>query len=406
MNLSFFITNRYIKSKSSGKFLSLISIITIGGIILGVTVLIMAISILNGFENNISKNIIKFNAHLNISGFSQKSLPDHYLTEKKLRKDLEGQYSNISPYIEKKVILSKKNRAEGIILRGIDSLTAENSIKRIIIEGNYKLNKNNFGIIIGKKLAEKINAKLGDKLMVFALNNDEPPSLSNLPIIEQFKITGIYESGMAEYDDIHAYCNFNIAENFFELNDEVTGYNINLLDISKIDSIKQVLNAKLPYPFNVRTYKDINRQIFTWLELQKQPIPIILGLIIVVAIFNIVGALLMLVIQKTEAIGILKSMGANRWQIVQIFVLQGLYLASIGIVIGNVIAFLLSWLQNTYKIIPLPEQIYFLSSVPVAIDFKIYIVISLLAFVLCFITSLIPSYIASKIRPIAAIKFN
>jgi lipoprotein-releasing system permease protein len=211
---------------------------------------------------------------------------------------------------------------------------------------------------------------------------------------------------MAEYDDIHAYCNFKIAENFFEINDEVTGYNINLADISKIDSIKQVLNAQLPYPFHVRTYKELNRQVFTWLELQKQPIPIILGLIIIVAIFNIVGALLMLVIQKTEAIGVLKSMGTSKLQIVQIFVLQGLYLAAIGIALGNIIAFTLSWLQNTYKIIPLPEQIYFLSSVPISINLDTYIIVSLLALLLCFLASLIPSYIASRIRPIAAIKFN
>jgi lipoprotein-releasing system permease protein len=406
MKLPLFITNRYIKAKGNSKFLSLISVITIAGIVLGVTVLIMAISILNGFEKNISQNIIKFNAHINISGFSQKPLPDHYLTEKKLREELQEKYTALSPYIERKVILSKKNRAEGIILQGIDSSAVENSLKRIIIEGNYKLSKNSFGIIIGKKLAEKINVKLGDKIMVFALNNNEPPSLSNMPIIEQFKITGIYESGMAEYDDIHAYCNFKIAENFFEINDEVTGYNINLADISKIDSIKQVLNAQLPYPFHVRTYKELNRQVFTWLELQKQPIPIILGLIIIVAIFNIVGALLMLVIQKTEAIGVLKSMGTSKLQIVQIFVLQGLYLAAIGIALGNIIAFTLSWLQNTYKIIPLPEQIYFLSSVPISINLDTYIIVSLLALLLCFLASLIPSYIASRIRPIAAIKFN
>ncbi len=406
MKLPLFITNRYIKAKGNGKFLSLISIITIAGIVLGVTVLIMAISILNGFEDKISENIIKFNAHLNISGFSQKSLPNHYLTEQKLKEELKGKYISISPYIEKKVILSRKNKAEGIILQGIDSSTVENSIKRIIVAGSYKLRDNNFGIIIGKKLADKINAKLGDKIMVFALNNDEPPSLANMPIIEQFKVTGIYESGMAEYDDVHAYCNFKIAENFFELNDEVTGYNINLKNIAQIDSIKQVLNSKLPYPYNVRTYKELNRQVFTWLELQKQPIPIILGLIIIVAIFNIVGALLMLVIQKTEAIGILKSMGAGNFQIVQIFVLQGLYLAIIGIALGNILSFALSWLQNTYKIIPLPEQIYFLSSVPIDIDIKIYLIVSLLALILCFLTSLIPSYIASKIQPIAAIKFN
>ncbi len=406
MKFPLFITNRYIKSKGSGKFLSLISVITIAGIVLGVTVLIMAISILNGFEKKISENIINFNAHINISGFSQKILPDRYLSEKKIRKKLNGLLTDISPYIEKKVILTQKNNAEGVILQGIDSIATVKLLKKIIVEGNYKLGKNKFGIIIGRKLADKLNVKLGNKLMVLALNNNEPPSFSNMPIIEQFKITGIYESGMSEYDDLHAYCNFQIAENFFEFNDEVSGYNINISDINKIDSIKQVLSKLLPYPFHVRTYKDLNRQIFTWLELQKQPIPIILGLIIIVAVFNIVGALLMLIIQKTESIGILKTLGASNSQIIKIFVLQGLYLALIGITLGNLISYILSLLQKTYKIIPLPEQIYFLSSVPVSIDFKIYIVISLLALILCLITSLLPSYIASKIQPITAIKFN
>ncbi|MCP5061810.1 MAG: FtsX-like permease family protein, partial [Ignavibacteriae bacterium] len=137
-----------------------------------------------------------------------------------------------------------------------------------------------------------------------------------------------------------------------------------------------------------------------------QPIPIILALIIIVAIFNIVGALLMLIIQKTEAIGILKSMGASKFQIVQIFVFQGLYLSVIGIVAGNIFAFTLSWLQNTYKIISLPEQIYFLSSVPISINIETYILVSGLALLLCFLAALIPSYIAARIQPITAIKFN
>ena len=148
----------------------------------------------------------------------------------------------------------------------------------------------------------------------------------------------------------------------------------------------------------------INKHIFTWLELQQKPIPIVLGLIIIVAIFNIVGALLMLIIQKTEAIGVLKSMGANRKQIIQIFVFQGLFLAGVGIILGNFLAFILSWIQNTYKIISLPSQIYYLSSVPIFIDVKVYILISLLGIILAFLASLIPSFIASRIQPIKAIK--
>ena len=115
-------------------------------------------------------------------------------------------------------------------------------------------------------------------LLLLLLNNDQPPSLSNLPVVEQFIVSAIYESGMAEYDDIYAYINFTVANNFFEFENEVTGYNINLNDITKIDSVKKELSKILSYPFYVKSYRDINRHIFTWLELQQKPIPIVLGL--------------------------------------------------------------------------------------------------------------------------------
>jgi lipoprotein-releasing system permease protein len=406
MKLPLLIASRYISHNRGSKFISLISVITISGIALGVTVLIMAISILDGFEKSIGENIIKFNAHINISGYSSKNLLDHYLIEQKLKNSLNGSYSEFSAYISKKVIISKKESSEGIILSGIDSNYAKISLDRIVKSGKIDLKENSFGIVIGKKLAEKFNVNIGDKLTVFALNNDQPPSLSNLPIVEQFEVSAIYESGMAEYDDIHAFINFNTANKFFELSDEVTGYNINLYDINKIDSVKEQLSDILSYPYYVRSYRDINRHIFTWLELQQKPIPIVLGLIIIVAVFNIVGAVLMLIIQKTGAIGVLRSMGANSKQIIQIFVFQGVSLAIVGITIGNLLAVLLSWLQNEFQIISLPEQIYYLSSVPISMNLETYLLVSISGFLLSLFTSLIPSYIASRIQPITAIKFN
>lgn len=406
MKFTFLIANRYIRSNKGSKFLSLISGITIGGIALGVAVLIIAMSILSGFDKSISENIIKFNAHINISGFSNKNLMDHDLIEDKLKSNLDGLYSDFSAYISKKVIISKKNLAEGIIIKGIDSNYAKMSLNRIVKSGEVDFGKNEFGIVIGQKLADKFNVNVGEKLTAFALNNDEAPSLSNLPIVEQFKIIAIYESGMAEYDDIHAFIKFSTANNFFELDNEVSGYNINLHNVAKIDSVKKELSNILNYPFYVRSYREINRHIFTWLELQQKPIPIVLGLIIIVAIFNIVGAVLMLIIQKTGAIGILRSMGANSKQIIQIFVIQGLTLAIIGIGIGNILAIVLSWLQNQFQIISLPEQIYYLSSVPISINLATYLVVSVSGIILAFLASIIPSYIASRIQPITAIKFN
>ncbi|MCB0744184.1 MAG: ABC transporter permease, partial [Ignavibacteriae bacterium] len=268
------------------------------------------------------------------------------------------------------------------------------------------ISQDKYNIILGKKLAAKLKVEINDLVSIIALNNDESPSVTNLPLIEQFKVSGVYESGMAEYDDIFAYINFSTAKNLFEINDQVTGYNINLKNISEIDSTKNLLQDLLPYPYYVRSYRDINKHIFTWLELQQKPIPIVLGLIIIVAVFNIVGALLMLIIQKTEAIGVLKSLGATGKQIVLIFVFQGLFLAGVGILLGNMFAFILSWLQNTYKIISLPEQIYYLSAVPIFIDLRMYVLISAVGLALAFFAALIPSYIASRIQPITAIKFN
>jgi lipoprotein-releasing system permease protein len=406
MKFSFSIAKRYIRTNQGSKFLSLISVITIGGIAIGVAVLIMAISILSGFEKSISDNIIKFNAHINISGFSNRNLLDHDLVEEKLKNDLNGLYSNFSAYISKKVILTKNNTAEGIILTGIDSNFFEISLNRIIKKGMPNFASNKYGIIVGQKLADRFNVTIGDKLTAFALNNDQPPSLSNLPAVEQFTVSAIYESGMAEYDDIYAYIDFSAANDLFEFDNEVTGYNINLKDISKIDSVKVELSQILSYPFYVKSYRDINRHIFTWLELQQKPIPIVLGLIIIVAILNIVGAVLMLIVQKTSAIGILRSLGANSRQIILIFIFQALALALIGIAIGNFLAITLSWLQNNYKIISLPEQIYYLSSVPILVNIDIYFLVSVLAFTLSLLASLIPSFIASRIQPITAIKFN
>lgn len=406
MNFSFQIANRYIRSKKGAKFLSLISVITIAGISLGIAVLIMAISILSGFDKTVSENIIKFNAHINISGFSSKNLPNYDSNYKIIENALRGKYFSISPYISQKVLITKTDFTDGILLTGIDSGYAEQSLKKILVEGNLNLNSNEFNVIIGKKLAVNLKVMVGDFINVISMRNDEIPSLSNFPTIEQFKITGIYESGMAEYDDIYAYINFETAKSIFEIKNEVSGFNINVKNISEIDSLKDKLQSILPYPYYTRGYREINKHIFTWLELQQKPIPIVLGLIIIVAIFNIVGALLMLIIQKTEAIGVLKSMGANRKQIIQIFVFQGLFLAGVGIILGNFLAFILSWIQNTYKIISLPSQIYYLSSVPIFIDVKVYILISLLGIILAFLASLIPSFIASRIQPIKAIKFN
>src|SRR5690606_38892836 len=179
------------------------------------------------------------------------------------------------------------------------------------------------------------------------------------PSIIKFKITGIFESGMAEYDDLAAFVNIKSAEKLFGADNSVSGYDIKLKNVSQIDSITSYLNSQLRYPFYAESIYQTHRNIFTWIDLQKKPIPIILVLIIIVAVFNIVGTLLMIVLEKTNAIGILKSLGAKRNQIVKVFIYQGIFISLIGILIGNVLAFVLTFLQLEFNLIALPSSVYF-----------------------------------------------
>ena len=407
MSIPFFIATRYVRSKKDSNFISLISIISIIGIALGVAVLIISLTILNGFEQAITDKIIKFNSHVKITAFGNRNLPDYTNDIPKIEKKLKPFLTSISPFVSKEAIIRSKKMSEGILLTGILPELDNSNIGEYIIKGDFNFNSETLpSIIIGKKLAEKLFIDLGDKVTIFTLRGDLPPSYENPPAIKQFLVRGIYESGMSEYDDVNAYIELNTAQEMFDIGKGISGYNIKLNDISKIDSLTAEMNSYLGYPYYVRTIFQVHQNIFTWLELQKKPIPIILGLIIIVAVFNIVGTLLMIVLERTNTIGILRSLGATRRQVIKIFVYQGIYLAVIGVLIGNIIALVLSFIQRDYDIISLPDTVYFMSSVPIAIEWQNYLLVSAIAFMLCFAASLIPSFIASKIQPLAAIRFD
>ncbi|HPN39048.1 MAG TPA: ABC transporter permease [Melioribacteraceae bacterium] len=405
MNFSIFIANRYVRSKRGSKFLSLISVISFLGIALGVAVVIIAMAILQGFDNTVRDKIVKLNSHLQVTAFSKKNLPYINNFDSFIKKKLDNNVISVSPFLSKEAIIKSKTVSEGIFLLGLDPKADNSEINKFIIKGSFDISDSST-IIIGKKLAEKLFLKINDKVTLFSLKSDELPSELNPPAISQFIVKGIYESGMAEYDDVNCYINLNEANNFLGLNNTVSGYNIKLNNISNLDSIVTKLQEVLGYPYYVRSIYKVHQNIFTWLDLQKEPVPIILGLIIIVAVFNIVGALLMLVLEKTASIGILKSMGAKNSQILRIFLYQGFYLGILGIITGNIFAFILSFLQLNYKLISLPGKIYFIDAVPITINPLHYLVVSFATIILCLGVSLIPSKIATKIKPINAIRFE
>jgi lipoprotein-releasing system permease protein len=404
MNFAFFVSRRYILSNKDSRLLNLISVISIVGISLGVSTLIIALSVLNGFEKTLTQKITDFDSHIKILSYKE-SLPkaDEYLL--KLKNKLNDQIDFISPSISKLAIISTKNRKEGINIKGIVEPKEVEKIKSNMIEGELNFDKEN-SIVIGKTLATKLLIKVGDKVTLFALKNDKNPSIDDLPNIQSFFVEGIFESGMAEYDNMIGYTGIKTAQNLFSMPGEINGIDIKLKSVDKIDSLTQVIRKELRYPYYARTIYEIFRNIFSWIELQKKPIPIVLGLIIIVAVFNIISALLMLVLEKTNAVGILKSLGAKALSIIKIFFYQGIYLSTIGIIAGNILAWFLMFLQLELDIIKVPSSVYFVTRVPIELSLDVFLLVSIITFILALLAAVIPSYFASRINPVSALRFD
>ncbi len=404
MNLFLFLSRHFIKSRKESKIVSKVSAITILGISLGVAVVILALTILDGFEKTVASKVSNFNTHIRISGFGSRDLPEPQFVMQKLNEKFGNHFISIDPFASKLSIVKLKKNVDGIIVNGITENYARTSFANFIQSGKIELGKKN--IIIGKLLAEKLGAGIGSKLTLFSLSGNRIPSQDNPPSIEQFIVSAIFETGISEYDDGNAFIDLAIAQNMFGINESVSGYNIKVKNLLGVARLSENLQEYMGYPYYVRTIFQIHQNIFTWIELQKKPIPIVLGLIMIVAVFNIVGTMLMNVLDKTNSIGILRSLGTNRATIQKVFFISSGYIIFWGLLIGNSIALLFSILQKQFNIITLPGKVYFVTAVPISIDLNNYLLVNGATLIVAFLSSFIPAWIASKVKPITAIKFD
>lgn len=405
MNYKYLIAKRYIFSKKDSKFVSFIAYISIFGVALGVATLIITISILNGFEKEIRDKVSGLVSHIQIHSFKTEGVKD-YREAIKMIKDSIPETTGITAYAQREAVIRFKENVEGIMLKGVIPETDLSSTRNNIKKGEYNLQPIDTmfsRLIIGDKLAEKMNIQIGSKVIVFGLQGI--PSPLNTPRIKQFIISGIYETGLRDYDDILIYTDLRTTQKLFNFDDYVTGIEMNVKDVNKVEVTVSKLKQMLGYPFYPRSLFKLYKGLFTWVELQKAPIPIILGLIIIVATFNIVGTLLMLVLEKTQSIGILKSLGASRKDVMQIFIYDGLLIGVVGILLGNAIGLGISLLELRFKFFSLPE-FYYMKNVPILIIPEYIVLISIITFVLVFFATLIPSYLASKFDPVKSLRFH
>jgi len=406
MSLPFFIAKRHLFNRHKIGYISFISIISIIGLAVGVAALIITISVLNGFENVIKEKLIGFDAHIRLRLFNGQTFESADSISVKLAEI--PAIREIVPYIHATVMIRYKSEADGVVLEGLreDDIHKTLDIQRFLKSGSVTFHTENKGdgIVIGKKLANYLNADIGDRIYLFVLHS--PSESSTRPRVGTFTITGIYESGIADYDDIFVYTSLEAAQKLFNLGNQFSGFQMILNNPYDAGAITDQINSTLGYPYHAMSWLDLHMNLFEWLRVQRLPIMIIFGLIALVAIFNIISSLTMIVIEKTKDIGVLKSMGINRRQTGTVFLIEGTIIGIAGTFLGFIIAIFLTWIQMRFNIISIPEDVYFMNQLPIEPKPVYFMVIGTIAIISSMAATIYPSLKAMHLTPTEAIRYE
>jgi len=411
MPFELFIAKRYLKTRQRTGFINIITYISVIGVAIGVGALIIVISVMNGFEKEVRSRIVGFDTHIRLRTFHDQGIENY----KKVIEKLRGipHIIGMSPYIDEKAIIRFGRESDGVLVRGADPNTIDevSDLRKNIVDGNLHLgvvNRMNEtplpGIIIGRYLADRMLIDVGDVVYLFSMKGMH--SLFRAPDVKQFVVTAIFETGMYEYDDTYAYISIESAQKLFRLGAKVSGVEIKLDDLYKADHVVKDINERVGFPYYPVTWFEMRKTLFSWIQLEKWGMFIILCLIILVAAFNIISTLIMVVMEKTRDIGILKSMGATAKSVMRIFLFEGLFVGVFGTVIGLILGYVMCYVQQTYHIFTIPGEVYFINFVPVNMHVLDFIYIGSAGILICLISSIYPARWAAKLVPVDAIRYE
>ncbi len=402
-----FIALRYFKSKKKHKGISLNTFISIAGVALGVMTLLTVLSVMSGFHQDLQGKILGANAHIIVQKFDGK-IRDYLAVREKIN-SIEG-VTDSSPVVYGQVMLRFGSRASGVVVRGVepdierDTTDILSKLKAGSIDGIMD-EKGTPGIIVGRELLRNLGLFVGDEIdMISPIG--EPGPLGMVPKMKKFKIAGYFEAGMYEYDSTLAFINLRVAQDFFAMGDEVTALEVKTDDPYRAAEISSLIEKKLSLPYIARDWVQMNRNLFSALKLEKIVMFIILTLIILVASFNIVSNLIMIVIEKAREIAIMKAMGATSRGVMSIFMIHGLIIGMIGTAAGVAAGYVLCELLKTYKFINLPADVYYLSYLPVRINLFDFIVVPSAAVLISFLATIYPSWQAAKLDPVEPLRYE
>ncbi len=413
MAYEMFIACRYLHSKRKVKFISVITLFSVGGVFVGVAALIIVLAVMNGLESEVRSRIVGTTAHLNVLTFHDDGIEDY-------REILPavGKMERVvaaAPFIYYKAAIRSKYRSDGILVRGIDPVleVKVTKLEDNILYGQLDLEPQHGGdgkalpgIILGASLADALGAVVDQKVTLLSLRDTGEAASWMVPKAAQFRVAGIFETGLYEYDSALAYISIPAAQKLFEMGSRVTGIQVKTDDLFRAGEVAKSIGKSLGYPYYTVDWMHMHKNLFSWMTMEKWGMFIILSLIVIVATFNIISTLIMVVMEKTKDIGILKSMGATSGSIMRIFMFEGILVGLVGTILGCVVGYLICWAQETFHFFSLPADIYFINTLPIEMKVVDFTKVALAAMGLCFLATVYPARKAAKLAPVDAISYE
>jgi lipoprotein-releasing system permease protein len=414
MSFESFVSKRYLRTGQDPLFLSVITLLSVSGVALGVMVLVVVIAVMTGFETELTRRILGIEAHVLVMRYGEPlSAPEKWLP----RIEHQAGVASAAPFIYTQAMLRSPKGLQGVVLRGLDPKNLGCRLRTI--EGQClgetlapKPPDDDRApaaltlpeVILGSALAQKYGIHKGDLVHLLSSQGDGV-SMGRLPKVHPVRVAGMFETGMHEYDGAVVFMSLAGAQRLLGMADEATGIEVRLDDVYQAKAVAATLAEKLDYPFWTRDWIQMNHNLFSMLTLQKTVMFIILTLIVLVAAFNIASALIMMVMEKTRDIAILKTMGATNASIRKIFVIKGFLIGLIGVFLGVAGGVALSLLLQRYQFIHLPGDVYFLTTLPVHLDPFDIVLIIIATLLICLLATLYPARQAARYKPVDGIRY-
>ncbi len=421
MRYELFLSLRYLRARRREVFISLITMISMVGVMIGVMTLNIVLAVMTGFEEDLRDRILGFNPHVVIS--SLQGFVDGYAEVV----DAVSQVPDVvavAPFVYGQVMVSAGQSVSGSLVRGVDPSLASAVVdidahlsfgevdqlgqkQELTFQTEETVQTVHLsGVLVGHELARQIGVFVGDPINIISPLSTTPGPLGVVPRVKRFVIVGVFDAGMFEYDSALIYMSLADAQQFFTLGEQVTGIEVKIRDVYQAQTVARELESVLGFPYTTRDWTEVNSNIFAALKLEKVVYFIVLLLIVLVAAFNIIATLIMVVMEKRKDIAVLKSMGATGNAISRVFIYKGLIIGVVGTLMGTLLGWVGCWLLDRYEFIELPKDVFYVSTLPVKMYAENFFIVGVASVVICLLATIYPARQAARLAPVEVIRYE